>query len=61
MDTVSVTNVDLTELGRSYVAEARPVLEDMHSLLKEGRSPEKRFGLQEARNELGEQYWLISA
>ena len=31
IDTVNVTNADLTMLGHGYVAEARDVLIDMHA------------------------------
>jgi esterase/lipase superfamily enzyme len=61
IDTINVTNVDLTMLGHGYVAEARDVLTDMHALITQGAPPDKRFGLREAKNEEGERYWLIGA
>jgi esterase/lipase superfamily enzyme/tetratricopeptide (TPR) repeat protein len=61
IDTINVTNVDLTMLGHGYVADARDVLIDMHALITQGASPDKRFGLREAKNEEGERYWLIGA
>jgi esterase/lipase superfamily enzyme len=61
IDTINVTNVDLTMLGHGYVAEARDVLIDMHALITRGAPPEERFGLREAKNEEGERYWLIGA
>jgi esterase/lipase superfamily enzyme len=61
IDTVSVTNIDLTLLGHGYVGEARDVLKDMHELIRHGTPPDKRFGLQEATTEAGERYWLIGA
>jgi pimeloyl-ACP methyl ester carboxylesterase len=36
IDTVSVTNVDLTVLGHGYVGGARDVLQDMHRLIFNG-------------------------
>jgi esterase/lipase superfamily enzyme len=59
IDTINVTNADLSLLGHSYVAEARDVLQDMHRLLVSGDSPEQRFGLKEKRTETGERFWLI--
>jgi esterase/lipase superfamily enzyme len=61
IDTINVTNVDLTMLGHGYVADARDVLIDMHALITRGVAPDERFGLREAKNEQGERYWLIGA
>jgi esterase/lipase superfamily enzyme len=61
IDTINVTNVDLTMLGHGYVAEARDVLTDLHALINRGAPPNERFGLREAKNEEGERYWLIGA
>jgi len=61
IDTINVTNADLTMLGHGYVAEARDVLTDMHALITHGAPPHERFGLREAKNEEGERYWLIGA
>jgi esterase/lipase superfamily enzyme len=59
IDTVNVTNADLTMLGHGYVAEARGVLKDIHSLLRFGAPPAKRFGLQRQKSDDGKAYWLI--
>jgi esterase/lipase superfamily enzyme len=59
IDTVNVTDVDLTLLGHGYVAEARAVLTDMHALITQGAAPDRRFGLRATTNEAGERYWLI--
>ena len=61
IDTINVTNVDLTMLGHGYIAEARDVLTDMHALITRGAPPDERFGLREAKNEEGARYWLIGA
>jgi esterase/lipase superfamily enzyme len=61
IDTINVTNVDLTMLGHGYVADARDVLHDIHALIRHGASPEMRFGLREARSEDNRRYWLIGA
>lgn len=60
IDTVSVTNVDLTLLGHGYIAEARAVLGDMYTLMKTGAAP-PRFSLREAKNENLDRYWEIGA
>ena len=59
IDTVNVTDVDLTMLGHGYVAEARAVLTDMHALITRGAPPDQRFGLRPTTNEQGERFWLI--
>jgi esterase/lipase superfamily enzyme len=59
LDTISVTNADLTVLGHGYVAEAREVLVDMHTLIHHDAPPAQRFGLKEATSARGERYWLI--
>jgi esterase/lipase superfamily enzyme len=61
IDTVNVTDVDLTMLGHGYVAEARAVLTDMHALITRGAPPDQRFGLRVTTNEQGERFWLIGA
>jgi esterase/lipase superfamily enzyme len=61
IDTINVTNADLTMLGHGYVAEARGVLQDMHDLIRHGAPPGDRFGMREALTPAGEKYWLISA
>jgi esterase/lipase superfamily enzyme len=61
IDTINVTNVDLTMLGHGYIAEARDVLTDMHALITRGAPPGERFGLREAKNEEGARYWLVGA
>jgi esterase/lipase superfamily enzyme len=61
IDTINVTDVDLTMLGHGYVAEARAVLTDMHALITRGAPPDQRFGLRATTNEQGERFWLIGA
>ena len=61
IDTVSVSNIDLTLLGHGYVGEARPVLDDMHRLIFEGQPPADRFGLKQRQNEDGKAYWEVGA
>jgi esterase/lipase superfamily enzyme len=61
IDTVGVTNVDVTLLGHGYVGDAREVLTDIHALITTGLPPGQRFGLHEQRTDQGEQYWLIRA
>jgi esterase/lipase superfamily enzyme/predicted acylesterase/phospholipase RssA len=61
VDTISVSNLDVSYLGHGYVAEARGVLTDMHDLITTGRSPAKRFGMSEYVTDQGERYWLFRA
>ena len=61
IDTINVTNADMTMLGHGYVAEARDVLVDMYSLLNTGAAPDQRFGLRPKNNEDGQRYWEIGA
>lgn len=61
VDTVNVTGVDLTMLGHGYVADARAVLTDMHTLITRDAPPDQRFGLRPTTNEQGERFWLIGA
>jgi esterase/lipase superfamily enzyme len=61
IDTINVTNVDVTLLGHGYVADARPVLNDMHSLIFEGAPPGQRFGLRPVKTAAGQAYWEVGA
>jgi esterase/lipase superfamily enzyme len=61
INTINVTNADMTRLGHGYVASARDVLVDMHAVITQGTPPTGRFGLREAMNELGEPFWIIGA
>jgi len=57
IDTVSVTNTDMTMLGHGYVANARDVLIDMHDLIRNNTPPSKRFALVLDKSE---QYWHLT-
>ncbi|NKK60599.1 alpha/beta hydrolase [Rhizobium leguminosarum bv. viciae] len=61
IDTVNVTNSDLTMLGHGYIAQARDVLNDVHSLIFNNSAPSHRFGLKEVMTSDGERYWLIGS
>jgi len=58
IDTVEVSNIDLTLLGHGYFADARDLLQDIHELLMYNTSPEKRFGLRLAQVR-EQKYWRI--
>jgi esterase/lipase superfamily enzyme len=60
VDTVEVSNIDLTLLGHGYYGDARPVLQDMHDLLVQNTAPEQRFGLRKVALEQQKFYWMIS-
>jgi hypothetical protein len=59
IDTVAVTNVDLTLLGHGYIGEARGVLTDIYELITKGSAPQHRFGIAAASTPSGERYWTI--
>lgn len=59
VDTVAVSNVDLTFLGHGYFAAARDLLQDMLRLMVDNSLPEARFGLQKECTEDGKLYWQI--
>ena len=61
IDTVEVTNVDLTLLGHGYYAEAESVLYDIKELLEHNSPPERRIRLTAAAEAGGPAYWTISA
>ncbi len=58
IDTIEVSNIDLTLLGHGYFADARDVLQDMHELLKGNTPPNHRFGLRSIQVD-NQQYWAI--
>jgi esterase/lipase superfamily enzyme len=60
IDTVEVTNIDVTLLGHGYYAEAEPVLYDMKELIDDGTPPERRVRIQ-ARRQGAARYWAIGA
>ena len=59
IDTVEATEIDLTFLGHGYVAQARPVLHDMHQLMESNVPPDRRFGLEKVTIGLGLPYWRL--
>ena len=58
IDTINVSNLDLTLLGHGYVAEARELLTDIHALLRDGTPPAQRFGLRQVTSPTGD-YWTV--
>jgi esterase/lipase superfamily enzyme len=61
IDTINVTNIDMSALGHGYIASAREVLNDIYNLMTHNLSPDSRFGLLPALTEQGERYWIIGA
>src|SRR5262249_45594665 len=59
IDTVEVSNVDLTQLGHGYFAGSQVVLSDMALLLRHGHPPTERPAVYARRNEAGDQYWSL--
>lgn len=58
IDTIEVSNVDLTFLGHGYYAAANKLLDDMRELILKGLPPGAR-GLANALTPNGEPYWRI--
>lgn len=62
IDTIEVSNIDLTWLGHGFFANARDVLHDMHDLIMHNNPPYRRMGLR--RNDVAGKasgYWTIGA
>jgi esterase/lipase superfamily enzyme len=59
IDTVSLEDIDLMGMGHGYVGEMRELLTDIYDLLRNGTSPDKRFGLRAAACADGS-YWVMS-
>ena len=59
IDTVNVSNIDLTILGHSYFGEAEAVLYDMFDLLKSGAVPQDRIRLRQKQSADKKTYWEI--
>jgi esterase/lipase superfamily enzyme len=59
VDTVEVSKIDLTLLGHGYYGDARPVLQDMYSLIRQNTEPGERFGLNEVVLEQQKRYWTF--
>jgi esterase/lipase superfamily enzyme len=60
IDTVEVTNIDLTILGHGYYAEAEPVLYDIKELIDANKPPNKRLRI-ESKIKDEHHYWIIRA
>jgi esterase/lipase superfamily enzyme len=59
IDTVQVSNVDLTLLGHGYYANAEPVLHDMFNLIQNNLSPHRRIRLFPHPSATKPEYWEI--
>ncbi|MEU0877409.1 alpha/beta hydrolase [Lentzea sp. NPDC005914] len=57
IDTIEVTNIDVTMLGHGYYAAAEPILRDIDNLLRHNEDPAQRLRLQ--RGPEAAQYWVI--
>lgn len=58
MDTIVVSDLDLSENAHSYIAGSRVILTDVFSILKNGLPPESRHGLEMATTG-SLRYWKI--
>jgi esterase/lipase superfamily enzyme len=60
LDTIEVTNIDLTLLGHGYFSDARDILHDINNLIVNGIPPIRRMGLRRIPSPSGD-YWVIKA
>lgn len=60
IDTIQVSNIDLTLLGHSYIAEAEAVLYDMFNLLHGNLSPQQRIRLVPRPSGVNPEYWEVA-
>ena len=60
IDTIEVTDIDLTMLGHAYYAEAAPILNDINLLLRYNEPPSQRLRLEPAGDPTAP-YWRIRA
>lgn len=58
IDTVEVSGVDTSLIGHSYYGDNRSVLSDLFGLIRDGKAPERRFGLK-PRSKRGLRYWTF--
>jgi esterase/lipase superfamily enzyme/uncharacterized membrane protein YkvA (DUF1232 family) len=62
IDTIEVTNIDVTRLGHGYYASAAPVLYDIDELLRYGAQPHSRLRLRPGQaGDPRAPYWVIDA
>ena len=59
IDTVDVSNIDLTLMGHGYVAEAEAVLYDMHELIQSNTPPEERIRIKQILVTNEGHFWQI--
>ena len=59
IETIEVSNIDMTFLGHGYYGAARDLLHDLHDLLLHGSAPWRRMGLVPAITDDGQRYWQI--
>jgi len=60
LDTICVSDIDLSRLGHSYYADSRPVLSDIHRIVMTCDSPSLRMGLRSLNLPSGETYWNLA-
>jgi hypothetical protein len=59
VDTIDVTNVDLSEFGHTAYRDSRPVIADEDSLIRANTPPDDRIGLDPAVDDDGRRYWVM--
>jgi esterase/lipase superfamily enzyme len=61
IDTIVVSNIDMSIIGHGYFSEARSVLTDLSQLIVHGFPPSMRFGLRERKADDGAVFWEVKA
>lgn len=59
VDTIEVTDIDVSRLGHGYYGAAHPVLYDIREVMRGVIDPSKRVRLRELRDPLGVAYWQL--
>lgn len=58
LDSIDASAVDTSFMGHSYFGDNRSVISDLYSLLRDGKSPDQRFGMRERASATG-RYWAF--
>ncbi|MFO0858432.1 MAG: alpha/beta hydrolase [Phycisphaerales bacterium] len=59
IDTIEVTNIDVSVLGHGYVAEAENVLFDIAMMIRQDTPPDKRPRLNASKTAEGKGFWVL--
>jgi esterase/lipase superfamily enzyme len=60
VDTIEVTDIDVSRLGHGYYGAAHPVLYDIREVIRGVSDPRRRVRLRELHDTLGAAYWQLT-